>query len=170
MMLDRGIGIAGLALALIFGVLPYFVPKLPHWISITGIGAGILLLGLSAGLVIADRRNVQAIRGPVDTASLRLHIYSDNRMPERLAVENIFRWYYLRNIVLLQGTDGRQHQVVITNLFVTFDPEVRVTTIQVRSPDMQLPPYDVKEFNQRYAIIVLSGEIGEGTLEVAVIP
>lgn len=136
----------------------------------TGIGTGILLLGLSAGLVIADRRNVRAIRGPVDKASLRLHIYNDNRTPDRLAAENIFRWYYLRNIVLMQGAGDTQRQVVLTTLFVTFDPEVRVTTIQVRSPDVQLPLYEVKEFNQRYAIIVFSGEIKEGTLEVAVVP
>ncbi len=169
-MLDRGIGIAGIALALIFGVMQYLGPKLPKGISFTGIGIGILLLGLSAGLAIADRRNVGAIRGPADRASLRLHIYGDNRNPDRLAAENIFRWYYLKNTALLQGNDGTQYQAVSIILFVSFDPEVRITTMQVHSPDIQLPPYEVKEFNQRYAIIYFSGEIREGTLEVTVIP
>ena len=35
---------------------------------------------------------------------------------------------------------------------------------------MKLPGYEVKEFNQRYAIIVFFGDIEEGTLEVEVTP
>ncbi len=35
---------------------------------------------------------------------------------------------------------------------------------------MQLPIYEVKEFNQRYAIIVFSDNVPAGTLEVTVSP
>jgi hypothetical protein len=170
-MIDRGIGVAGLALALIFGALPYFAPKLPTWISSAGLGVGLLVLGLSVGLVIADRRNDVSMRQPVDKASLRLHIYDDNRTPDRIAAENIFRWFYLKNIIIMQEPKAEQRSEAISaTLFVTFEPEVKISTIQVRSPDMKLPLYEVKEFNQRFAIIVFNGAIGPGTLEISVNP
>jgi len=53
-------------------------------------------------------------------------------------------------------------------LFVSFENDVVVSTIKVRSPDMQLPVYEIKEFNQRYAIIVFSDNVQAGTLEVIV--
>ena len=170
-MLDRGIGVAGLALALIFWALPYFAPKLPSWISNAGLGAGLLFLGLSVGLVVADRRNAGVMHQPVEKAFLRLHMYGDNRMPDRIADENIFRWYYLKNIIVMHGPEGQQKgEAVSATLFVTFQPEVKISTIQVRSPDVKLPIYEVKEFNQRFAIIVFAGDIGPGTLEVTVSP
>lgn len=170
-MFDRGIGIAGLALAIIFWALPYFAPKLPRWVWIAGLGAGLLVLGLSVGLVIADRRNEGSVKQSVDNASLRLHIYGNNRIPERVSAENIFRWYYLKNIIIMNGPNGEQRsEVASATLFVTFDPDVKISTIQVRSPDVKLPVYEVKEFNQRYAIIVFAGDIAPGTLEVSVNP
>ncbi len=169
-MLDRGIGVAGLGLALIFGLLQYFQPKVPQWISIIAVAIGLLMLGLSAGLIIADHRNVRSAKKVVDTALLRLHIYNDNRIPDRLSTENIFRWYYLSNIIALKGTDGNQQEIVFPTLFITFDPDVRVTTLRVGSPDMQLPRHEVKAFNQRFAIIAFMGELSEGTLEVTVSP
>jgi hypothetical protein len=63
-MLDRAIGLFGLALALILGVwglAPEGWPKMPAWATLSGIGVGILLVGLAAGLIIADRRNVHSI-------------------------------------------------------------------------------------------------------------
>ena len=64
----------------------------------------------------------------------------------------------------------QQSEAVSATLFVTFQPEVKISTIQVRSLDVKLPVYEVKEFNQRYAIIVFAGDIGPGTLEVTVGP
>lgn len=62
-MLDRAIGILGVALALIFGLwslAPDGWPKMPVWLTLTGIGAGILLIGFAGGLLIADQRNDRA--------------------------------------------------------------------------------------------------------------
>ncbi len=59
-MLDRAIAIFGLALALIIGLwtfAPEGWPKIPPWITASGIGLGILLLGFGAGLIVADLRN-----------------------------------------------------------------------------------------------------------------
>ena len=169
-MLDHGIGVAGIALALIFWALPYFAPKLPSWIANAGLGTGLLLLGLSVWLVVADQRNAGAMHQPVEKAFLRLHMYGDNRIPDRIAEENIFRWYYLKNVIVMSDPAGQQSEAVSAILFVTFQPEVKISTIHVRSPDVKLPLYEVKEFNQRYAIIVFAKDIGPGTLEITVSP
>jgi hypothetical protein len=61
--LDRAIGLVGLALALILGLwslAPEGWPKMPAWATLDGIGVGILLVGLAAGLIIADRRNIHS--------------------------------------------------------------------------------------------------------------
>jgi hypothetical protein len=58
-MLDRGIGLLGIALAIIFGVwslAPEGWPKMPSSASLIGVGLGILLIGLAAGLITGDAR------------------------------------------------------------------------------------------------------------------
>jgi len=47
-MLDRAIGLLGLALAVIFGVwslAPEDWPKMPTWAVLLGVGVGLLLIG-----------------------------------------------------------------------------------------------------------------------------
>lgn len=170
-MLDRGIGVAGLALTIIFWALPYFVPKLPSWALKLGLGVGVLLLGISVGLVIADQRTGVSVNQSADKALLRLHIYGDNRIPDKVSAENIFRWYYLKNAIVMNVQNSEQRSdVVSVTLFVTFEPDVKISTIRVSSPDIKLPLYEVKEFNQRYAIITFASDIPPGTLDVLVNP
>lgn len=57
-------------------------------------------------------------------------MYGDNRTPDRIAEENIFRWYYLKNvIVMLEPAGQQQSEAVSATLFVTFQPEVKISTI-----------------------------------------
>ena len=166
-MIDRALGVAGLALAFVFGVVQYFLPQLPGWVSAVGIGVGIFLLGISAGLIMVRKHPATAT--PVEKAVLRLHIYPDYRTPERIFAEHVFRWYYLKNDIMGLDTTGQATKMgTLVTLFVTFEPEVKVSTLKVRSPDVRLPPHEVKDFNQKYAIIAFHGEIPEGTLEIAV--
>lgn len=58
-MIDRGIALVGIALAIIFGVLPFSDIEVPNWISPTGFGLGIFLFGVAVGLWIR-RRNLAA--------------------------------------------------------------------------------------------------------------
>lgn len=168
-MIDRGIGIAGIALSIIIGALQFFQPEIPGWVTITGIGVGILMLGMSIGIVWAGQRNQRKLQ-IVDNALLRLHIYQDYRTPDRLEAKNIFRWYYLSHILMGKNEKGKNEEIVLPTLFVTFEPEVKITSLKVRSPDMKLPLHEVKEFNQKFAIITFSGRLKEGTLEIVVEP
>jgi hypothetical protein len=171
-MLDRAIGIFGIALAIIFGfwtLAPEGWPKMPPWVLILGIGIGILLIGSAAGLIIGDYR--KATSGQLaDTASLRLHIYADDRTPQRLAFQNIWRWYYLKTIIIeldkSTGKDQRKHATA--TLFLNFENPVKDGTLEISSPDIRLPLHEVKEFNSRFAIIIFHEAPSEGTLEVTV--
>ncbi|MBE7446262.1 MAG: hypothetical protein HS132_13815 [Planctomycetia bacterium] len=106
----------------------------------------------------------------VKAASLRLHVYGDHRTPERLTYENIFRWFYLQTAIDNVGPSGVTRIGSLVTLFVTFENDVVISTLNVRSPDIQLPLYEVKEFNQRYAVVVFSNNVPAGTLEVVVTP
>jgi hypothetical protein len=169
-MIDRAIGIAGIALGLMFAFLQYFFPSLPSWLLVSGVGLGVLLLGVALGMVIADRRQAR-LKAPVDRAVLRLRVYADTRLPERIHFENIFRWYYFPGTFQLKDQEGNivGSQAIVT-LFVSFEPEVKISTLKVRALEGNLPTHEVKEFNQRFAIIVFMGEAPVGTIEVAVEP
>jgi hypothetical protein len=167
-MIDRAIGIIGVALTLITAVLQYYWPHLPSWAPWVGVGMGIFLLGLSIGLVVAG--GSQYRRKTLKGASLKLHMFGDHRTPERIAADNIFRWFYLQTAIHGVSPSGVTRIGTLSTLFVAFDSDVVVSTIRVRSPDMQLPIHEVKEFNQRYAIVTFSDNVPAGTLEVVVTP
>jgi len=128
---------------------------MPPWAAYIGVCVGVLLVGLAAGLIIGDYRK-SASDPLVDGAALRLHIYADDRTPQRLSYSNVWRWYYLKTllIALNRETDQQQQRNVTATLFVIFDTPVKIGTLEISSPDIRLPLHEVKEFNNRYAIIV----------------
>jgi hypothetical protein len=106
-----------------------------------------------------------------DTASLSLQMYSGERTPTRLAYDNIWRWYYLRTImVAIEKETEKEHRNEVSNLFISFDKPVKVGTLEISSEGFVLPSYEVKEFTNRYAIIVFSKQIPEGVLCLRVHP
>jgi hypothetical protein len=169
-MIDRAIGIAGIALGLVFAFLQYFFPSLPSWLLISGVGLGVLLFGIALGIVIADRRQAR-LKAPVDRAVLRLRVYADSRLPERVYFENIFRWYYFPGTFQMKDQEGNLvGSLAIVTLVVSFEPEVKISTLKIRALEGDLPTHEVKEFNQRFAIIAFLGKAPVGTIEVAVEP
>lgn len=59
-MIDRAIGVSGLALTIVFGlwsIAPTRFPLIPAWVTFTGVGFGIFLLGLAIGLLISNKRS-----------------------------------------------------------------------------------------------------------------
>jgi hypothetical protein len=167
-MIDRAIGILGIAIALITLVVQSYFPTWPTWTPWVIFGVGVFLSGLSLGLLASGGLSRTPKRAK--RAALKLHIFGDHRAPERIDHENIFRWYYLQNALMAIGPSGPEKVAGIATLYISFDPEVDITTLRVRSPDMALPVYEVKEFNQRYAIITFSDNVPTGTLEVVVAP
>lgn len=163
-MKEYGIAIAGIALALMSWFSQYLLISLPGWLAETGFAIGIFLLGFSTSVFFGERRKM-----PAKSAHLKLHIYNDTRTPNRLSAQNIFRWYYLQHCVEINQLNDAQVKIINLTLFIAFEPDVVISTLQINSPDILLPPHEVKEFNQRFAIIVFSGQIPTGTLEVNLI-
>ena len=167
-MLDRGIGIAGLGFTILFGALQFLSPAIPKWLLILGAAVCIFMVGTSVGLIWSQKRNAAAKIS--NTTHLKLHIYENDQFPDRIDDANIFRWYFLRNIFSALANGSEKIEYELPTLFITFEPDVKITTIKVRSPDMQLPRFEVKEFNQKFAIIVFSEKLPSGTLEIDVEP
>jgi hypothetical protein len=167
-LIDRAIGIFGIALAIATSVLQNYFPELPSWVPPAGFALAIFLFGLSIGLVAAG--GLRRRRAICQKASLKLHVYGDHRTPERLSFENIFRWFYHQATFDGVGPAGTTRLAAVTTLVVSFEEDTAITTLKVRSPDMQLPLYEVKEFNQRFAVIVFGSTVPAGTLEIEVSP
>src|SRR5271167_4244900 len=98
-MLDRAIGILGIAFAIIFGIwslAPEAWPKMPAWASLTGIGLGILLVGLALGMIFGGYRKSHsegAISEDFPTADWGKQL------------KNVFRVHFKNETVLLDGCD-----------------------------------------------------------------
>jgi hypothetical protein len=171
-MIDRAIGLVGIALAIIFGVwslAPDGWPKMEPWAIQAGLLVGVALIGLAIGLIVSDKRNPKA-ETLADTAEIQLHFFGDDRTPSRLSFSNIWRWYTLRNIVRsinpLTGSHRTEH--VFVTLFLTFEKPVKIGTLEVGSPDGVLPTYEVKDFNNRSAVVAFTSEIPACTVYVRV--
>lgn len=167
-MSDRAFGILGIALTLVMAVIQYSFPSIPNWVPAIVFGIGVLLVGVAVGMTVRARNKKAK---PVPVANLRLHMFGDHRTPSHIASENIFRWYYLYYQV--GGLDRKKGVVKIgaaVTLYVSFENDVQISTLVVSSPDMHLPLYEVKEFNQRFAIIFFSETVPAGTLEIHLSP
>jgi hypothetical protein len=115
-----------------------------------------------------QRRLTAAAAGDlVDRSELRLLIHGDEREPTLMFYMNISRWYFLRQVLVgIDKETGERAKHVAISLFVSFDQPTKVKILEVKS-DAILPRYEVKAFNDRFAIIVFSAPIPAGTLEIA---
>jgi len=55
-----------------------------------------------------------------------------------------------------------EQNIIMTTLLITFDKQTKVGTLKVTGENMIIPQHEVKEFNQRYAIIVFTGVVPVG--------
>jgi hypothetical protein len=117
-----------------------------------------------------QKKPATAVGGELlSTADLVLQTYGDERSPTRLSYDNIWRWYYLRMIMIgIEKDTGKEHRNAVASLYVNFDKPVMVGTLEVSAHGFTLPRYEVKEFTNRYAIVVFSQELPEGTVRVRV--
>jgi hypothetical protein len=66
------------------------------------------------------------------------------------------------------GHTGLVAQATVTIIFLSFVNDVRITSIEISSEGFVLPRYEVKEYNQRYAIIAFSNALPLGVLDIKV--
>jgi hypothetical protein len=124
------------------------------------------------GSVVTRKVNESAaIVRLAERAELSLQFYADGRTPSSVRHVNVWRWYFLplirRSVDVIRNIETQE--TVYSILFLTFDPEVSVSTLRVDAA-VQLPPWEIKEFNPRFAIIAFSGQIPACMLTVSVCP
>jgi hypothetical protein len=106
------------------------------------------------------------------TAELVLEFYGDGRVPTATKSRNIWRWYfYTSPSVVVTDPSGKPLAMVQTPglLTLTFEPLVFVTTLRIESK-VDIPRWEVKEFNPRFAIVQFAGLLPTCTITASVRP
>jgi hypothetical protein len=98
-----------------------------------------------------------------DRSELRLSIPAGDEEPLVLFYINVFKWHLLRQKPI--GSDKGTEPKTETILLIAFNQPTSGQRLEVKS-DSVLPPHQVKEFNQRFAIIAFSGPIPACVLEI----
>ena len=150
----------GVALTLIAPVWAYLAGA-PGYITLT------IIFACLAAILVVIREVRKLLHELWRTAELHLNVYGDERVPRMVSQDNIFRWYHLKNSVNVMQPSGQTFIAEVTVLFITFEKDIRISTLIVSSSDAMLPTYEIKEYNQRYAIIVFSGPLPKCNLEIS---
>jgi len=104
----------------------------------------------------------------VDRSELRLVIDNEKQAPTTVFYMNVSKWCLLgQNFTRIDKEPDRDHDHGPVCLFILFDQPTKDEVLNVMS-DSVLPRYDIKEFNDRFAIIAFAGPIPVGTLEIIV--
>ena len=104
----------------------------------------------------------------VDRSELRLVVDNEKRAPTSIFYMNVSKWCLLgQNFIRIDKEPDRDQDRGPVCLFILFDQPTKDELLSVTS-DSVLPHYDIKEFNDRFAIIAFAGPIPVGTLEIIV--
>jgi hypothetical protein len=82
-MIDRAIGLAGLAFTIIFGILPMTGIKMPRWVSLAGVALGLVFLGVSGGMFYSEGQNAPQPWRTINP-SQRLKLISEFRAAKKI--------------------------------------------------------------------------------------
>jgi hypothetical protein len=144
------------------------------WVALSW-GYGRVIRHQAAEIKLLEREKSEATAVPMpgalaERAELRLHIYGDSRLPDRISGTNVWRWFYMHEVLVMLNQDGTKNSEILTSkLFISFDQPVSVGTMTVRS-DKPISHYEVKEFNNRFAIIHFGEPLAECNLDIDVRP
>jgi hypothetical protein len=109
------------------------------------------------------------LKRTADSAQFELRFnLAGQSVPDVLSYRNTWRWYILHSTARFVTPQGVTAEAKSALLVLTFEPDVAITTIRCNSPDSVIPKYEVKEFNQRFAVIVFDNELPKGTLQIRV--
>jgi len=104
----------------------------------------------------------------VDRSELRLVIDNEKQAPTTVFYMNVSKWCLLdQNFTRIDKKPNRDHDRGPVCLFILFDQPTKDEVLNVTSDSIS-PRYDIKEFNDRFAIIAFAGPIPVGTLEIIV--
>lgn len=106
------------------------------------------------------KKSVESVDGIAENAELRILFWGEGtRPPAPVSMDNIWKWH-----IFYTGTG--EWETRKTTLFVIFDQQIKGEKLKVSSPDFEVPPYRIIEFNYIYAMIEFSKNLPNGTLVV----
>jgi hypothetical protein len=178
-MIDRAIGIAGLALAVIFGawsLAPEGWPKMPSWASLIGVGTGILLIGVAIGLIAGQRRDVRPSDEPsIIETGLFLQFTGGSSIPIAKYTKNVRFWYALYTASVTVDTKDKDGKSLggfsippQWAIFIIFDKPPIIRQLISTCDGPSKPKCDVSTANSVYAIVTMSGDVTKTTLDISV--
>ena len=129
------------------------------WSAPTSLIAAILLV--AAMLTIL--RTLRGRENVASTARLVLRTHGDERPPAKVQLQNVYSWHWLRDVDTSSELQDRAGRIL---LVFAFDFPLVPRTLEVHSPDVVLPSYEVKEFNSRLVVVAFEGEVPAGILDI----
>ena len=141
-------------------------------------------LALSAGWFVYERRGASsnantAVKSigssppqPTEVAlttaetRIKLQFGGSNEIPVGIELHNIWRWYALSNVVILNLPEG-QREIKTWSVFLTFDKPVDVKQVLVSVPGNRR--YEVKDTSPRSAVIAFLEDIVNAPVEIRVV-
>jgi hypothetical protein len=133
------------------------------------LGSAILMMRL---LIVPAPKPVDLLQSSspiafIERSELKMHSYGDDRTPTAISNTNVWRWFYLRSIFgIVNVATGEKKETVQPTLFICFDRPTKVGTLNVSSGDFKLPRHEVKEFNNRFAVISFYEDLPTGSFTV----
>jgi hypothetical protein len=140
----------------------------PHHVIITGLVIAALGVGwqIYRGSDGIRANATQPIVKNLDT-HLNLKFGAPGTLPVEEGMSNIARWYALANVVVLVGQDGSRKELKFWNIFLAFEKPIDVRQVLIKSND-RLPPYEVKDFSTRSAVVAVTEDLANVSLSVVI--
>jgi hypothetical protein len=136
------------------------------------IGA-VLVGGLAYAVDQGHRKATTTDVTLVANSKLRLQFFGDNRIPTEIAADNIASWFtgWSPSFVMteLDAQNQPRGSTVLPKtwfIFIAFDKPASFRQIVVSFSSPGFPPYEVKQQNNRVVVVMASGEIPAGSLEI----
>ena len=167
-MLDRAIGIVGIAIAIVFQFAPHWFPRMPEWAVLSGMYFGVLLFGLAIGLVWADKRNLRGASAGKTPTSIRLQMNPGSSVA--IEMQNVWYWYAL---TFVREKHFNKKKEVVKDvpghlLFIVFDSPVEMKQPIVECAGAVLPFYEEKSRSNRHLLIDFTDAVSGKVVNVRV--
>ena len=101
--------------------------------------------------------------------SVRFFFSDPNNYPESTNMKNIYRWFTLKHVIVENRTETNSvitndRKTISVSVFLVFDNPVNpeASQLHVSINSTRTPIYEVKDFSQRSAIIVISDDMSAG--------
>lgn len=128
----------------------------------------VIIFGIIIALLTGKSHGIKQ-QSAEDSSSVDLVWHGNAMAPDMKSSVNIFRWYSLITVLAAPNKESGiiEQNIIMTTLFITFDKPTKIRTLKIVGENMIIPQHEVKEFNQRYAIIVFTGAIPAGVMKIA---